>query len=484
MSPTRPEKKLIRVLVVDDEEAIRRAWRWMLPGDEFEVLLAPEGKTALAILAAEPVDVVVSDVHMPGMSGLELLEAIRQEGSGVEVLMMTGFGTIPDAVKAMQAGAFDYLTKPFKEIDDCINRVRQAARLKRLREENETLRQQVDGGAQAALLETRSAVMKRVNQEVAQVARVHTNVLVTGPTGSGKGIIARAIHDRSARCKGPFVAVDCGAIPAHLVESELYGHRKGAIQGAHRDKVGLFELARGGTIFLDEIGNMPMEMQKRLLKVLQEQVVRPVGGDRDIPVDVRVVSSSLFDLRKAIEQGEFRGDLYFRLKVVQITLPGLRERAEDIPRLAYHFLRRHGAQMGKEIASIHPDAMSVLERYPWTGNIRELENVIEAALVFQSGEELLAEHLPADVHAGASAGDAEGDAMDAQVDLDLPFREALDRADRAFRVTYLRGVMNRYRSVSAAARHAQMDRANFRRLLRRYDITDYPRGDSGRRART
>lgn len=467
-----------RVLIVDDEHHICKAWRWMLHADEFQVEVCSNAAEALQILGATRIDVIVTDVNMPGIDGLDLLQRIKKTRPEIEVIIMTGAGSITDAVRAMQGGAFDYLTKPFSEIEECINKVRQAARLKRLREENQALRQQMDAAPNSALLDSKSPAMKAVITQLFQVARVSSNVLITGPTGSGKSVIARAIHERSPRRKGPFVAVDCGSIPSELIESELFGHVKGAFTGAIAHKAGLFEMADGGTIFLDEIGNMPMSMQNRLLRVLQEKLVRRVGGSKDQKVDVRVISATLVDLKKSIEEKTFRSDLFFRLKVVEVRLPGLNERREDIPRLAYHFLHRNSSRIGREFKGITPGCMEALKKHDWRGNVRELEHAIEAAMVFETGDELTTHHLPAEVceAADSQAIDPNFASMASHIDLELPFREALDRADRAFRVTYLRGVMARYRSVSAAARHAQMDRANFRRLLRRYDITDYPRG--------
>ncbi len=451
--------------------------------EEFQVEFAANASQALEVLSATPVDVVVSDISMPGIDGLELLDRIKKTRPGIEVIIMTGVGTIASAVRAMRAGAFDYLTKPFSEIEECINKVRQAARLKRLREENHALREEADASPSSPLLDTQSPSMKPVLAKVSQVARVDSNVLITGPTGSGKNVIARAIHKRSPRRDGPFVCVDCGSIPAELIESELFGHVKGAFTGAVSDKAGLFEMASGGTMFLDEIGNMPSAMQNRLLRVLQDGKVRRVGGAKDIDVDVRVISATLVDLQRAIDEGQFRSDLFFRLKVVGIELPGLNDRREDIPRLAYHFLRRHASRVNRELSGITPQCMEVLKAHDWKGNVRELEHVVEAAMVFETGDELTAMHLPPEVRdAAAGVALCMDEPLGANIDLDLPFRQALERADRVFRVTYLRGVMARYQSVSAAARHAQMDRANFRRLLRRYEITDYPRGNGQQQA--
>jgi two-component system response regulator HydG len=469
----------VRVLVVDDEMIIQKAWRAMLGTSEFEVATCSNGMEALQILNAQRIDVVIADVMMPGINGLELLDRIKQKKREIEVIIMTAKGSIPDAVTATKGGAFDYITKPFNEVEECINKVRQAARLKRLHDENLALRQQVEASPNGALLDSQSPVMRPVLNRVAHVSKVNSSVLITGPTGSGKSLVARAIHEQSRRNDGPFVHVDCGSIPSELIESELFGHQKGAFTGAVSDKEGLFEVADGGTIFLDEIGNMPMPMQQRLLRVLQESRVRRVGGSRDINVDVRVLSATNADLPAEVEQGHFREDLFFRLKVVEIRIPGLNERREDIPRLAYHFLRRTSEKIGKEVRTIAPGCMEVLKRHDWKGNVRELENVIEAALVFEGSDELSEENLPPEL---AQGGGREGNDVGlggfaAGIDLDLPFRDALDQVETSFRVAYLRGVMDRYRNVTAAAEHAQMDRANFRRMLKRYEITNYPRGE-------
>ncbi len=470
------DPNVIRALVVDDDNRVRKAWRWMLMGEEFQVEYAANASEALDIVGSSRLDVVISDISMPGMDGLELLDRIKAQKPDVEVIIMTGVGTIESAVRAMRAGAFDYLTKPFNEIEECIAKVRQAARLKKLREENLALRAEADASPGSPLLDSQSPAMRPVLARVSQVARVDSNVLITGPTGAGKNVIARAIHQAGRRRKAPFIAVDCASLSAEQIESELFGHAKGSRPGAVTDKPGLFELANGGTMFLDEVGEMPDAMQSRLLRVLQEGKVRRHGSDEDSEIDVRLVSASQRDLGETLAEG-FREDLYYRLKVVEIGLPGLNDRREDIPRLAYHFLRRHATKTGKELRGIEANCMELLKAHDWKGNIRELEHAIEAAMVCETTEELTAGSLPPEIREAAVNPDLPLDEpLAGQVDLDLPFREALEQADRVFRVTYLRGVMARYQSVSAAARHAEMDRANFRRLLRRYEISDYPRG--------
>lgn len=467
----------ISVLVVDDDPPIRRAWKWFLANDanEFEFYECANGIEALQLLASQQVDVVVTDVMMPGIDGMELLRRIKADRPEIEVLLMTAAGSIPDAVRATREGAFDYLTKPFTDIEECKKKVRQAAQLKRLRDENTQLRQQVEGSPTGPLMQSDSPAMKVINSQMARVAQVDSPVLITGPTGSGKSLIARVIHDASPRRNGPFMAIDCGNLQKNLIGSELFGHVKGAFTHAISDKIGLFEAAKGGTVFLDEVGNMGIEEQQKLLRVIQDGVVRRISDTRDIPVNVRVISATNADLNQAVHDGTFRADLYYRIRVVHFGLPPLADRREDIPRLAYHFLRKYAAKMGKEIQSITPRCMELLRNNRWKGNIRELEHAIEHALIFETGRELTERHLPQELtQSGDSAPVLES--FTGQVNVDLPFRESMESAETAYRVAYLRGLMNKYRNVSAAARHAQVDRANFRRLLRRYGIHDYQKG--------
>ncbi len=461
--------KPARILVVDDDIMVRKAWRHMLHKDEFVVELCPGPKEALQALNSVEVDVVLTDVLMDGMSGLELLEHIKRTRNEIEVIVMTGHAKISDAVSATRAGAFDYITKPFKDIDACINRVRQAARLKRLSDENLRLREAVVDGARPETLQTKSPVMRPILRQIERLARVDATVLVTGPTGSGKTAIANTLHELSRRQDNSFVHVDCGQLPADLIEAELFGHMKGAFTGAVSNKKGRFEEAHEGTIFLDEIGNLPLSLQPKLLRVLNDGVIRRVGGESEISVDVRVISATNVDLGAEVEAGRFREDLYYRLNVVGIALPPLNDRREDIPQLGYSIMRRAAARNGSPVRAISAEAMERLVSYDWKGNIRELENIIERAVIFESSEELGVRSLPPELQSGpAPMSDLPGSLPDL-VDLDRPWRDAVEWAEVAVRAHYLRGVLEKFEgNVTKAAKHADLDRSNFRRHLKRY----------------
>lgn len=464
-----PQTAAIKVLVVDDDPLILKVWRVILRSDEFEVFPVASAQEALQIVAASRIDVVVTDVMMPVMDGMELLRRLKQGRPEIEVIVMTGKGSIQDAVKAMREGAFDYLTKPFNEIEECVNRVRQAARLKRLHDENQALRDQVDASPSGALVDSVAPAMKPISALVNQVAKVNSTVIITGPTGTGKSAIARSIHDRSPRKDGPFVHVDCGVLPNNLMASELFGHVPGAFTGAVSRKEGLFQAANNGTIFLDEIGNLDREAQTNLLRVLQDGVFRPLGETKDSKVNVRVVAATNADLQQAIAEGSFREDLFFRLRVVEVRMPPLNDRREDIPRLAYHFLRRHTARNGKTIKNIGAQCMELLRAHDWKGNIRELDNAIERAVIVEPSDELTGKSLPPEIGSKPQAGPAV-DPLLGHVDLTLSMRDATERAESAIRVAYLSGVMAKFKNVAAGARHANVERSNFRRLLKKYGI--------------
>ncbi len=382
--------KRIKILVIDDDESLRRVLEYNLAQEGYAVLTAGSGEQGLELLKKEGADVVVTDVRMPGMGGLQVMEAIRKHDANIQVIFLTAFGSIEMAVEAMKAGAFHYISKPFNR-DELKLTIQKALQIRELERENVALRQalQVKGSLDRIIAE--SGRMREIVDMIRRVAPTETTVLILGESGTGKELVARAIHNLSLRAKGAFVAVNCAAIPEHLLESELFGHVKGAFTGAIRDRIGKFEAADGGTIFLDEIGEMRQDLQVKILRVLEERIVERVGDNRQIPVDVRVLAATNKDLTKAIQAGEFREDLYYRLNVVPLSIPPLRERREDIRPLIQHFLRSLGAPPR---LTISPDAFRALETYPWPGNVRELENALERALIFQRGDAIGLTDLP------------------------------------------------------------------------------------------
>ena len=382
--------KRIKILVIDDDESLRRVLEYNLAQEGYAVLTAGSGEQGLELLRKEGADVVVTDVRMPGMDGLQVMEAIRKHDPNTQVIILTAFGTIEMAVEAMKAGAFHYISKPFNR-DELKLTIKKALQLRELEKENVALRQALQTKGSLDRIIAESGRMREIVDMIKRVAPTETTVLILGESGTGKELVARAIHNYSPRAKGAFVPVNCAAIPEHLLESELFGHVKGAFTGAIRDRVGKFEAADGGTIFLDEIGEMRQDLQVKILRVLEERIVERVGDNRQIPVDVRVLAATNKDLTKAIQAGEFREDLYYRLNVVPLCIPPLRERREDVRPLIQHFLRSLGAPPR---LTISPDAFRALENYPWPGNVRELENALERALIFQRGDAIGLADLP------------------------------------------------------------------------------------------
>src|SRR5512138_2373855 len=378
-----------KILVIDDDESLRRVLEYNLAQEGYAVLTAASGEQGLELLKREGADLVVTDVRMPGMDGLQVLEGVKKVDAAIQVIILTAFGTIEMAVEAMRAGAFHYVSKPFNR-DELKLTIRKALQLKDLERENVALKQALTRpGLESIVAE--SGPMKRIVEMVQRVAPTETTVLILGESGTGKELIARAIHANSPRATGAFVAVNCAAIPENLLESELFGHVKGAFTGAIRDRVGKFEAAEGGTIFLDEIGEMRPELQVKILRCLEERTVERVGDNRAIRVDVRVLAATNKDLAKAIQAGEFREDLPPRLNVVPLHVPSLRERREDVRPLTQFFLKGLGASPKLTIA---PDAFRALETYDWPGNVRELENALERALIFHRGEVVSLADLP------------------------------------------------------------------------------------------
>jgi len=388
-----------RILVVDDEESLRHMLVVLLKREGYEATAVSSGTQALAELGQATYDVVISDIRMPELSGLELVDEIHRRGLPLTVVLMTAFGSVDVAIEAMKRGAYDYISKPFRP-DEIVLVLKKAEERERLFRENASLREALEErraqekAGPAGIITSGSGRMDAVLKTVRKIAEYKTTVLINGESGTGKELVARAIHEQSPRASGPFVAVNCGAIPESLIESELFGHKKGAFTDAIRDKRGLFAEASGGTLFLDEIGELPLGLQVKLLRVLQEQVVRAVGGVEDEKVDVRVVAATVRDLAEEAKAGRFREDLYYRLNVILVVLPPLRERREDIPLLVEHFIRRTNVKLGTHVEGATPEALKRLIEYRWPGNVRELENTIERAMVLADGVRVDVEGLP------------------------------------------------------------------------------------------
>ena len=390
-----------RILVVDDEEQMRDLLVKVLERKGYQVSVCGNGADALAFLEREPVDLVVTDVRMPGLSGMEALRAIKELNPEIVVIIMTAFGSIDQAVQAVKEGAYDYINKPFK-IDEMMLTIEKALEERRLRHEVSALRQELRTRYHFENLIGKSRAMQEIFVLIEQVAGSRSTVMVYGKSGTGKELVAKAIHYNSPRASRAFVAVNCAAIPAELLESELFGHEKGSFTGAIATKVGKFELATGGSLFLDEVGSMRLDLQAKILRALQEREVERVGGTRTIKIDVRVIAATNRDLKKAVEEEAFREDLYYRLNVVPITLPDLKDRQEDIPLLANHFVQKFAQESNPAIREISKEAMAVLMSHAWPGNVRELENVIERAVTLGHGPAVLPTDLPPHLAGGAN----------------------------------------------------------------------------------
>jgi len=387
-----------RVLIVDDEPKMQRVLEIMLHRMGHEVLLADNGETALALAQGTPVDLVITDLRMPGMDGIALLSALRAQGSETPVIVMTAYGTVESAVMAMKHGAYDYILRPFK-VEAVEMVITRALALQRVQQEKQFLREEIDKGWGEFI--GRSAAMQHQYDLIRQVADSTTSVLITGESGTGKELAARAIHRASPRRAALFVPINCAAIPTNLLESELFGHNKGAFTGADKERIGKFEMAEGGTIFLDEVTEMSPALQAKLLRVLQEKEVTRLGSNRKVSVDMRVLTATNQDPHRAVQQGLLREDLFYRLNVFTITMPPLRERLEDVPLLVEHLIEKHRAKLGCARPTLSPTALLWLQTYRWPGNVRELENVIERALVLSRGEPIDVQHLPQELVAAS-----------------------------------------------------------------------------------
>ena len=456
----------IRFLVVDDEESIRELCITVARGLGFTCMAAGNGHEALALLEEKPAHIILTDLIMPQMTGIEFLEKVRKILPRAEVAVMTGHGSVETAVQAMKLGAYDYIAKPFSAVEELRLFLRRMADKVQLVEENEFLRECTYAETELHGIVGVSPKIQDVLRMIARLKDTRTPVLITGESGTGKELVARAIHFRGNFANRPFVAVDCGSLVPTLIESELFGHEKGAFTGALRSKPGLFQSANDGTVFLDEVGELPQEMQAKLLRFLQEKEVRPVGSNNKIKVDVRVIAATNRDLEAAYRAGEFRKDLYFRLNVVTVHLPALRERRSDIPMLTHWFLERYANGSGAQVTSA---AMKCLLQYDWPGNVRELENCIERAVALGDGKIIDVGDLPPAVLSAAPA--TEMPVISVQPSLSSNDLEDIERA------TILRVFEQVNGDKVVAGKMLGISRATLYRKLKRYNIS--PRPDLG-----
>jgi two-component system response regulator HydG len=452
-----------RILVVDDKENMLKLLATVL-GEKNEVTLASDGAQALALIGARDFEVVLSDIRMPEADGFQVLKAVRDASLFTEVVLMTAFATVHDAVEAIKQGAYDYLQKPF-DPDAAALIVARAVERKQLREQAANLRKELDGVYGLQNLIGKSRKMREVYEQLERAASLEMTVLLVGETGTGKELAARAVHQRSARRDKRFVAINCGALPAELVESELFGHARGAFTGAATAKAGLFEEASGGTLFLDEVGELPLTVQVKLNRVLQEKEVRRVGDNNAVKVDVRVISATHRDLKAEVHAGRFREDLFYRLHVLPIRLPPLRERKEDIPLLAMHFLEKHARAYHRDLVGFEPDALHALTAYEWPGNVRELENAVERSAAAASANQIAYRDLPPEVQARPEGK------LPMEMLANMPYKEAVETArDRVSR-DYLAALMREFSgNVTRAAERAGVERESLHRLLRKYGL--------------
>ena len=450
------------ILIVDDEENIRHMLSLLLEREGYSVETASDGLLALERIRQGEFDIVLCDVRMPNMTGLELLQHLRDEELATTVIVMSAYGNVDTAITAMKNGAYDYLSKPFKK-DEVLLTLRKVEERERLKRENQALREEAQRTFRFDRIVSRSDAMQRIFTTVRKVANYPTTILITGESGTGKELVARAVHVNSQRRNAPFVAVNCGAIPETLLESELFGHVKGAFTDASRNKRGLFEEAGEGTLFLDEIGSLPLGLQVKLLRVLQEHEIRRVGDTQTLAIKARVIAANARPLEDLVKEGSFREDLLYRLNVMPIRLPPLRERAEDIPLLAEHFIQRFSEDLGVEVAGLSPAALRALMNHRWPGNVRELENTIERALVMCEGPLIKMGALPERLQ----SVDDSLQALLAEGDL------SVKRATKALERTLIERALKETRGNRTQA--AQLLELSHRALL--YKIKEYGLGE-------
>jgi two-component system, NtrC family, response regulator len=451
------------ILVVDDEKNYLLVMETLLSGANYEVLTADSGEEALELTRRNDLDLIITDMKMPRMSGIELMEQLKQVYPELPVIMMTAYGTVEKAVEAMKKGAFDYILKPFKN-EELLLTIAKALDLRHLLTENRRLKQDLEQRYRFENIVGNSKAMQSIFAMVEKVAQTRATVLISGESGTGKELIARAVHHRSPRNTGPFISVNCGALTETLLESELFGHEKGAFTHAVAMRKGRFELAEAGTLFLDEVAEMSPALQVKLLRVLQEMEFERVGGTKTIRVDVRVVAASNRELKAEVEAGNFREDLFYRLNVVHMQMPPLRQRSEDIPLLVTHFIQKYAEANHKTGVRLEPEVMKILLRYPWPGNVRELENMIERAVILCSNNTITDQDLPASV---AEAPESEFN-IDQLVPTHIPLPEALEKIEEMM----IRRALNQSAFVQVrAAELLGITKSLLQYKLKKYQIT-------------
>ncbi|HEY4717095.1 MAG TPA: sigma-54 dependent transcriptional regulator [bacterium] len=450
-----------RILIIDDDPSVIATCERVLKAEGYMVMSGTSGETGLLILKNEDVDVVLSDLRLPDTNGIDLLKFIKAGNPDIEVIVMTAYGTIESAVSAVKLGAYDYITKPFETIEILSLTVKKAIERRMLIKKTKELEQNLEQKFNFGSLIGKSPKMLGLFKLGEVISQSDSSILVQGESGTGKELFAKAIHYHSKRRQDSFVAINCAALTETLIESELFGHERGAFTGAIQKKEGLFEMANGGTAFLDEIGEVPPSIQVKLLRVLQEGEMRRVGSNEMIKVNVRIIAATNRDLKQAIKEGVFREDLYYRLNVISVTIPPLRERTEDIPLLAQHFLKIYSDKAGRKVSRFSPQALRLILSYSWPGNVREFENAIERSVILCQDEVIKPEHLLIEK---TETGSSEGLPQDTL----LPYKEAKNRAFDNFHKKYIKALLIKFDGdVSTAAKEIGMDPSNFRKLLRK-----------------
>jgi two-component system, NtrC family, nitrogen regulation response regulator NtrX len=450
------------ILIVDDEEGIRTSLAGILEDEGYRTIAAADGIEALTICARELPGLVLLDIWMPGIDGIETLKRLREQHASLNVIMMSGHGTIETAVRSTKLGAYDFIEKPLS-LEKVVVTVENALAMNRLKEENASLRGLVVKNHEMI---GRSPAMLQLREQIGMVAPTNASVLITGENGTGKELVARSVHFHSQRRDKPFIEINCAAIPEELIESELFGHERGAFTGAVAQKKGKFDLADGGTLFLDEIGDMSLKTQAKVLRILQEKKFERVGGTRTLEVDVRIVAATNKLLDEEIKNGAFREDLYYRLNVVPFKVPPLRERRDDIALLAGHFLDSYCRREGRELKRIMPDALEAMKHYDWPGNVRELKNIVERLVIMTPGGTITLNHLPDYIRADNGSRDAGGGKLDSVLELSS-LREAREEFEREFIIQKLE---EHDWNVSRTAEAIELERSNLHRKIKSYGI--------------